>query len=179
MLNINQTALVLVDYQGKLATIMHGNEDLLEKMVSLVKGIQLLDIPIIWLEQYPTGLGPTTSEIKELLVGEEPIAKMDFSACQHKDFQAKINELGVNNYLVAGIEAHICVYQTVKELLVAGHYVEYVVDAISSRTSENKAVAMDKMNLLGAFPTSVEMALFELMGTAAHPSFKQVSRLIK
>lgn len=179
MLKVDDTALILVDYQGKLARVMHENEDLHQKMVSLVKGIQVLDIPIIWLEQYPQGLGPTTPEIKELLAGEEPIAKMDFSACQHEDFQAKMEELNKKSYLVAGIEAHICVYQTVKELLEEDVYVEYVRDAISSRTAENKHVAIDKMNVLGAFPTSVEMALFELMGSAAHPKFKQVSKLIK
>lgn len=179
MLHVDHTALILVDYQGKLARVMDRNEDLLDAMVRLVKGVQHLNIPIIWLEQYPKGLGPTAPEIKELLEGEEPIAKMDFSACQHEDFQEKMKQLNRKSYLVAGIEAHICVYQTVKELLEQDYYVEYVHDAISSRTAANKEVAVDKMNLLGAFPTSVEMALFELMGTAEHPAFKQISKLIQ
>src|SRR5699024_5374353 len=166
-------------YQGKLANVMHEKDVLENKMMSLIQGAQLLEIPIIWMEQYPQGLGPTAPYIQELLTDNEPIAKMDFSACQHEDFQEKIQSLNRKNIIVAGIEAHICVYQTVKELLANDYYVEYVCDAISSRTAENKQIAIHKMNGLGALPTSVEMFLFELMGSAKHPSFKQISKLIK
>lgn len=180
LLKIDNTALILVDYQGQLAKIVHESDDLHKHMVQLIKGVQLLDIPVIWLEQYPQGLGPTADDVKKLLDGsQEPIAKMHFSACKDKDFQATLKKLGKESYLVAGIEAHICVYQTVRELLSDGKYVEYVQDAISSRTVDNKKIAIDKMNLLGAFPTSVEMALFELMETAKHPRFKEISQLIK
>lgn len=181
MLKVDNTGLILIDYQGKLAMIMYENEDLLAKMTSLVKGAQLLDIPIIWLEQYPKGLGPTVNEIKKLLEDDDqkPIAKMDFNCCQNSEFQAALNEVGKENYLIAGIEAHICIYQTVRELLSEGKHVEYVQDAISSRTLENKQIGMEKMKLFGAYPTSVEMALFELMGTAEHPKFRDISKLIK
>lgn len=180
MLNIDETGLIVVDFQGKLAQIVHESDAVQEKMTQLIKGAQLLDIPIIWLEQYPQGLGPTVEEIKQLLShNNEPIAKMRFSACETSEFQAALKELNKDNYLVAGIEAHICVYQTVHELLSADKHVEYVQDAISSRTLQNKQIAINKMNLLGAFPTSVEMALFELMETAEHPHFREISKIIK
>lgn len=180
MLKIDDTAFVLIDYQGRLAKVMYESEELLTNLTRLIKGLQLLDIPIIWLEQYPQGLGPTTDEIKRLLdTNNDPIAKMHFSSCKNTEFQATLEKIDKKNYLVAGIEAHICVYQTVHELLNRGHHVEYVQDGISSRTLENKQIAMNKMNLLGAFPTSVEMALFELMETAEHPNFKKISNLIK
>src|SRR5690625_2217104 len=156
MLKIDDTALILIDYQGKLASIMHKSEELLTNLISLIKGVQMLEVPIIWLEQYPKGLGPTVDVIKQLLdVNHQPIAKMCFSSCQSIKFQETLDKLGKENYVVAGIEAHICVYQTVHELLSMGKHVEYVQDGISSRTIENKQIAINKMNLLGAFPTSV------------------------
>jgi len=180
MLKVDDTAFVLIDYQGKLARVMHQSEELQANMIRLVKGMQLLNIPIIWLEQYPKGLGPTAQDIKELLDGaHQPIAKMNFSACQSTEFQSTVEKLDRDNFLVAGIEAHICVYQTVYELLNMGRYVEFVTDGIASRAIENKHIAIEKMRALGALPTSIEMALFELMGTAEHPRFKEISKLIK
>src|SRR5690625_5588802 len=94
MLKVDDTAFVLIDYQGKLARVMHQSEELQSSMTRLVKGMQLLDIPIIWLEQYPKGLGPTVEDIEELLdVAHQPIAKMNFSACQSTEFQATIEKL--------------------------------------------------------------------------------------
>lgn len=180
MLSIDQTALILIDYQGKLASVMHGREQLHEKMLQLIQGMKILDVPIVWLEQYPKGLGPTEDEIREMLHDEnETIAKMNFSACGSKEVQEHLQTLDKKNYLVAGIEAHVCVYQTVCDLLSRGKHVEFVQDAISSRTAENKQIAINKMSLLGAYPTSVEMVLFELMKTAEHPKFKKISSLIK
>lgn len=179
MLRINNTALIIVDIQGRLAQIVHESEELHKNVERLIKGMQLLDVPIIWLEQYPEGLGDTSENIKQLLTDDKPIPKMTFSACRNTSFQDTIDELNKKNYIVCGIEAHICVYQTVCQLLDRGKHVEYVYDAISSRTAENKQIAIEKMNLRGAFPTSVEMVLFELMETAEHPKFREISALIK
>src|SRR5690625_926241 len=89
MLKVDDTALVLIDVQGKLAKVMHESEALVKQITILIKGAQLLDIPIFWMEQYPKGLGPTTDEVKELLSREVPIDKMVFSACQSEAFQSK------------------------------------------------------------------------------------------
>lgn len=180
MLTPDNTALMLIDYQGRLARVMHEKEALHENMKKLVTGINLLEVPAIWVEQYPKGLGETVEDIQKLLSEKnQPIAKMDFSACELTDVQTAIKELNRDNFIVAGIEAHVCVYQTVKQLLTLGKHVEFVQDCMSSRTALNKQIAVEKMITLGAQPTSVEMALFELLGTADHPKFKDISALIK
>lgn len=179
MLKVDDTALVVIDVQGKLSKIMHQSSEVLNNIEKLIQGAKLLDIPVLWLEQYPQGLGPTDENIKQLLSPEEPVAKMTFSACQTDAFQQNLQKLNKKSLLVTGIEAHICVYQTVKELLEADHYVEVVTDCVSSRTLANKQVGIDKMVSLGASITSVEMALFELMQTAEHPKFREISKIIK
>jgi len=180
LLNVNNTGLIVVDFQGKLAQIVHESEKIHKKIEQLIKGVQLLELPIIWLEQYPEGLGPTTDNIKQLLEdNNQPIPKMTFSGCQTDEFKQTIEKIDIDNFLVVGVEAHICVYQTVRDLLKAGKHVEYVQDAISSRTLESKQIAISKMSLLGAFPTSVEMVLFELLKTAEHPHFREISHIIK
>ena len=179
MFSTNNTALIIIDVQGKLASVMHESEALLKNIEILIQGAKLLNIPIIWMEQYPKGLGPTATQVEQHLTEEEPIAKKIFSACQSERFQKEIVELERHQLLVVGIEAHICVYQTVRELLESKKEVEVVVDAVSSRTCQNKEIAIEKMKALGAGITSVEMILFELMQTADHPKFKEISKLIK
>lgn len=179
MLKVDDTALVVIDVQGKLAKIMHQSSEVMNNIERIIQGAKTLEIPILWLEQYPQGLGPTHENIKQLLSPDEPVAKMTFSACQTEAFQQQLDKLNKNSLLVTGIETHICVYQTVKELLKADHYVEVVTDCVSSRTLANKQVGIDKMVSLGAKVTSVEMALFELMQTAEHPKFKEISKIIK
>lgn len=180
MVKAKDIAFVLVDYQGRLAAAMEDNIALNKKMVQLVNGMQILDIEVIWLEQYPQGLGSTVEEVKVLLEGNnQPMAKNEFSGFRNKSIHSELGEVNKENIVVAGIEAHVCVYQLVKDLLKQGKKVEYVVDAIASRSNVDKEVAMNKMNQLGAHPTSVEMLLFELLETALHPKFKEIGKLIK
>lgn len=179
MLDKERTVFVLIDVQGKLAKIMHESEHMLNQLATLIRGLRLLDIPIIWLEQYPKGLGPTNEQITEHLSGLEPIPKMTFSACGNDKFQETFKEIGRNQVLIAGIESHVCVYQTAMDLKEDGNEVQVVQDAVSSRTLENKKLGLKKMESFGITLTSVEMALFELMGTAEHPNFKEISKLIK
>jgi len=179
MLQVDDTALVIVDVQGKLAKIMHQSQELLTNISNMIQGAKLLNIPVLWLEQYPKGLGSTNEQIQALLTSNTPVEKMTFSACKTEAFQQQLEKLNKKSLLVAGIESHICVYQTVTDLLERHYEVEIITDCISSRTLENKQVGIDKMVSIGAKVTSVEMALFELMQTAEHPKFKEISRLIK
>ena len=179
MLKIDDTALVIIDVQGKLAKIMHQSKEVVKNIETLIQGAKLLDIPVLWLEQYPKGLGPTTADVKQHLSDQEPIAKVTFSACQTDEFKEQLERIDKKKLLITGIEAHICVYQTVSNLLTIGHDVEVVIDCVSSRTLADKDIGIEKMKLLGASVTSVEMALFELMQTAKHPKFKEISNLIK
>lgn len=179
MLKIEDTALIVIDVQGKLAKIMHQSSEILRSIENLIKGAQLLNIPILWLEQYPKGLGATSDQLKQHLTESSPIEKMVFSACKNEEFQKELEKLNRNSMLVCGIETHICVYQTVQELLHLGKNVEVVVDGVSSRSLANKQIGLEKMTSLGAKVTSVEMALFELIQTAEHPKFKEISKIIK
>ena len=179
MLQKEQTLLVLVDVQGRLAEIVHESEQVLENMARLIQGLQLLEVPIIWLEQYPEGLGETADRLKQHLDHQEPVRKMTFSACRSPEFIEKLEATGRTQVLVAGIETHVCVYQTAAMLNEREYEVEVIADAVSSRTKQNKEIGLAKMRHLGIAPTSVEMALYELMEAAGTETFKKMLKIIK
>ena len=179
MLEASDTALAVIDVQGKLATLMHEKEKLYRNLSILVQGAAALELPILWLEQYPEGLGPTIPELAELLEGRHPLAKTCFSACGQPEFGRRLEESGRKQVLLAGIETHICVYQTARDLRERGYEVEVVADAVSSRTPSNKRVGLEKMRAAGAGVTSVETALFELLREAGNPAFREIARLVK
>jgi nicotinamidase-related amidase len=175
----DNTVLLLIDYQERLFPVMHDKEKLLNNVVKLVKGALALEIPIIVTEQYPKGLGPTIPEIKGLIPGFTAVEKVCFSCCDEPAFLERLGGLKRKQVLVAGIEAHICVYQTAVSLAGAGYQVEVVADGISSREAENRAVALSRLGMMGILPTSVEMALFELLKIAKGDKFKQISAIVK
>jgi len=179
MLEVKECCLVVVDVQGKLAQLMHGKETLFKSIQILIQAAQILDIPILWCQPCPAALGATIPEIAEFLTGNEPIDKSAFSCCGHEAFNAKLNELARNQVLLCGIETHVCIYQTAADLMRKGFRVDVPADAVSSRTHDNKQIALRRMAGLGVNITSVEMALFELLRTADHPKFRQVAKLIK
>ena len=179
MLDIKNCCLAVVDVQGKLAQLMHGKEALFKNIQILVQAAKILDIPILWCQQVPDALGPTLPEIAQLLTDIEPINKAVFSCCGADQFISQLNKSSRNQILLCGIEAHVCIYQTADDLLVKGFEVNVVADAVSSRTPENKQIALNRLASDGATVTSVEMALFELLRTAEHPRFRQIAKLIK
>lgn len=179
MLKRETTVLLLVDIQGKLAQLMHEKASLFENLQKLVKGIRALEVPVLWVEQNPAGLGPTIPEVADLLPDLRPMAKMSFSACGEPRFVSALAETGRKQVLIAGIETHICVYQTAVDLLAAGHAVHVVADAVSSRSAVNKAIGIEKMNAAGAVLTSVETALFELLRVAQGDAFKAIAGIVK
>ena len=178
-LTTDDTVLVLIDFQKRLFPVMHDGEKLLRNVLKLIQGAQVLQVPILLTEQYPRGLGPTLPEIKELLPDIIPIEKTCFNCCDEEKFNIALAALHRKQVLVAGIEAHICVYQTVVALSGAGYEVQVVADAISSRDPENKLVTMSKLGAAGISPTTVEMALFELLKTGSGDVFKQISKIVK
>ena len=179
MLQRDHAALVLIDIQDKLAARMHDKEALYRNLQILVQGAKALELPILWLEQYPRGLGPTIPEVAELLRDQQPLAKTCFSACGLDAFQDTLRASGRRQILLAGIESHICVWQTARDLLNTGHHVEIVSDAVSSRTAANKTLGLERMRQVGAEITSVEMCLFELLKQAGSAEFKQIAALVK
>jgi len=179
MLDLENTALVIIDVQDKLARVMCDRDELFLNLKKLVRGMQALGVPIIVTEQYPQGLGRTVPELAQLLCDVQPIAKLSFSCCGEERFLKEIKVLNHRQVLVAGIEAHVCVYQTVVDLLGAGYEVQVVGDAVSSRTVENREIGLEKMRSAGADITSTEMALFELLKVAQGETFKEISRIVR
>jgi len=177
-LDKNNTGLILVDVQGKLAEQMHDSMSLFNQLKILLQGAQLLQLPVVWLEQMPDKLGTTRTEIAELIDGE-PLAKETFSGLKNDVIKRTIQGHKRSHWLVAGIEAHICVYQTVMDLLAEKYDVHLVTDAVSSRTAANRELAIGKMENQGALLTSVEMALFELQRCARGDEFRELIRLVK
>ena len=179
MLDANQSCLIVVDVQGKLAQLMYDKETLFKNIEILIKAAGIIGIPIIWCQQYPQGLGPTVERIAELLKDNEPVNKVSFDCLGDEKFCVKLRSLKKNNVILCGIETHICVYQTAKSLLKENYRVELISDAVSSRTLQNKQIAMDRMQSEGAKISSTEMVLFELLKDAKDPRFKEIARLIK
>ena len=178
-LDASSTVLVLIDIQERLFPAMHDKEKLLRNLLKLIKGARVLEIPIVLTEQYPKGLGPTLPEIKSLLPDIRPIEKLCFSCCDEESFCKALESLGRRQALIAGIESHICVYQTALALARAGYRVQVVGDCVSSRDPENRLVSLFKMGAAGIGPTTTEMALFELLKVARGDKFKQISNIVK
>ena len=179
MLDIQQCCLTVVDVQGKLAQLMHGREALFKNIQILVQAAKILEIPILWCQQCPDALGPTIPEIAQLLADIKPINKSAFSCCGAEQFNVRLSELARNQILLCGIETHVCIYQTAIDLLLKGFNVHVIADAVSSRTLENKQIAMNRLAAEGVKISCTEMALFELLKTAEHPKFRQIAKLIK
>ena len=179
MLDCADTVLVVVDIQEKLVRAMHAREELILKARQLVQGARALNLQILCTEQNPKGLGPTVPEIAEAMPGVHPITKFSFGCCACEDFMRALQAAGRRNALVAGIETHVCVYQTARELHERGYHVEVAADACSSRTPQNKQTGLDKMRDAGAAITSVETALFELLKVAEGPLFKEILKIVK
>mgnify|MGYP006321878789 FL=1 len=179
MLYKEETVLVLIDIQGKLAQIVDESDFVVNNIATVVQGVKLLQVPILWLEQYPKGLGPTDERIRVHLTDQQPIEKITFSAYDTEAFVQALEQTGRKKVLLAGIETHICVYQTAAHLLANGYEVEVLADCVSSRTAGNREVGIQKMLQLGATITSVEMALFEMQQVAKGDTFKAISKLVK
>lgn len=179
ILNRNNTALVLVDIQEKLFQVMHEKETLLKNLQKLVKGAKALNIPIVWAEQNPKGLGPTVAELRELLSELQPIEKRCFSCCGQQQFILQLKKTQCTQVLVAGIEAHVCVFQTAMDLCALGYGVQVVQDGVSSRMPENRQIGLERLKNSGVVLTSVEMALFELLKVAVGDEFKQILTIVK
>jgi nicotinamidase-related amidase len=175
----DETVLILIDVQGKLARLMHDKEELFDTLQRLIRGMQALRVPILWLEQIPEKMGPTLPELAGLLTDQEPIAKSCFSCAGEANLMTSLTEWGRRHVVLAGIETHVCVYQTARDLVEKGYEVDVVADAVSSRTRQNRAIGLERCKLEGANITSLEMILFELMETAEHPAFKDILRIVK
>ncbi|NTV98484.1 MAG: hydrolase [Chlorobiaceae bacterium] len=179
MITPNQTLFLIIDVQGKLARTVFQPDALENNIKKMIRACQVLDVPILLTEQYPKGLGRTIGPVMELLQGSEPVEKLSFSCCGTNDFMKKLRSFNRNDILIAGIETHVCVYQTAVELLEFGYSVHLLSDAVSSRTEENKLLGIRCIEKAGASITSSEMAIFELLRVADGDRFKAISKIVK
>ncbi|EGS1994413.1 hydrolase [Vibrio vulnificus] len=179
MLEKENTGLIVVDVQGKLAQMVDQSEQMITNITKLIEGAKMLGLPIIWLEQIPENLGATVGPIANALQGYQPFHKSTFSGCGTETISNAIQASEVEQWLLCGIEAHICVYQTAVDLKQMGYQVEVVTDCVSSRTPQNKALALRKFEANGIGLSGLEMALFELMRDGKCPEFRQMLPLFK
>ncbi|MFH1213676.1 MAG: hydrolase [Candidatus Neomarinimicrobiota bacterium] len=175
----DRSVLVIIDVQPKLLSVMYNYPLLLENLKKLIRGAQVLDVPVIFTEQYPDGLGRTHEEIASLLAENQPITKMTFSCCSEDNFMTELRKSNRDQVIVCGIESHICVYQTCRDLVDKKYEVHLVTDCISSRKPENTNLAVRKLEAFGVHSTSVEMALFEMLKDASNDIFKKIAKIIK
>ena len=179
MITTENSVLNIIDIQGKLAQIMYNKERLFENLQKIIKGAIALEIPILWAEQIPDKLGPTIPEIRNLLRNSNPIVKKSFSCWGEENFITQLKVLNRTQILVAGIETHVCVYQSVKDFAKYDYQVHVISDAVSSRASEDREIGLNKMKEIGANITSVETILFEFIQNVEHPKFKEIIKIIK
>jgi nicotinamidase-related amidase len=173
------TALLVVDVQERLMPVIHEKEKMFENVNKLLRAAEILDLEIVITEQYPKGLGNTCKEIQLPTDNPNVIEKVSFSCLLNDQVNEQLKLTNIRSLVICGAEAHICVLKTALDAVKEGYQVHVVADAVSSRTPENKAIALERMRQAGVFITSVEMILFMLMDKAGTDEFKAISKLIK
>lgn len=172
------TALLVVDMQARLLPSIERGTRVVWNARRLIDGATILEMQVYATEQYPEKLGPTVDELRERINTEIP-EKLSFSCGSCETIFAQLKSQGVHRVLVCGIETHVCVQQTVLDMLASGFQVNVVVDAVGSRFAVDRVVALRRMELSGALVTTTEAALFELCGEAGTDRFRQLSALVK
>ena len=185
-LTVERTVLVLIDVQAKLTAVMQEQEALLKGLHKIVAGVQKLGIPVLWNEQNPERMGSTVESLRDLLLPAEPIPKMSFGCCGSAPFMEALRKTGRDQVLLAGIETHVCVFQTAVQLLDNGYHVQVVSDAVSSRTPLDREIGLKRLEHAASGRksclsplTTAESALFELMQSAQHPHFRDILKIIR
>ncbi|MFE8597423.1 isochorismatase family protein [Archangium violaceum] len=174
----DQASLLVVDIQERLCGAME--RDALDRMLNrtnaAIEGSQALELPIIVTEQYPKGLGPTHSLVKMRLGSYSAVEKIDFTACV-PDVASRLGER--KQVIIVGMETHVCVFQTVRDLAEKGFTPLLCADAVMSRNPEDRRVGLEMCREAGAHIITVEAALFDLLGCAGTPEFKKVSAAVR
>ena len=177
-LNKEDVCLLVIDVQEKLVPIMKHGKAIIKNTQILLQGAKEMGIPVIATEQYPKGLGSTVADLRAFFEDEDVFAKNSFTAYT-EDVQNKIETLGPKKIIVTGMETHVCVYQTVRDLLDAGYEVHIAKDCVGSRTKENYQNGLDLMENMGAIINNTETIVFDLLKVSGTKEFKIMSALIK
>ena len=177
LMSRSDSALLVVDVQEKLVAAMGGAARILWNVRRLIDGAKLLGLPVVASEQYPQGLGPTVAVLAPRL--EQRPAKLAFSCRELAELFADLRQRNIEKLLVCGLETHICIQQTVLDLLADGWRVYVAVDAVQSRHDLDHQTALRRMESSGAVLTTTEAALLEWCQAAGTPEFKQISRIVR
>ncbi len=176
----DDTCLVVIDVQERLFPHIYQNDFLEKNLTNLIKGMRVLDLPILYTQQYTKGLGETIFSIKDLYVWEfQPIEKMAFSCVDEINFVQELGKLNKKNIIIAGIETHVCVQQTAIDLKSLSYNVMVVEDCVSSRKINDKNTAIKRLTQEGVFIGSYESILLELCRESGTDTFKEISKIIK
>jgi len=176
----NLVGLLVIDVQERLLKAMFDEKQVLSKIVKTIEGFKLLERPVVVTEQYPKGLGGTVDAVRKAMGDDfEPIEKTTFSAWGTKEFADMVRATAVQQWVIVGLETHICTLMTAKDLVECGKQVVVVGDGTTSRKERDHLLALDEMRHSGIRVSSLETVLFELLGDAASVSFKAISQLVK
>ena len=175
----HKSCLLVVDVQEKLAPAMADPAGVIRNTGILMRAAARLAVPLVVSEQYPQGLGTTVPELRALAPDSARIAKLNFSCAADPALQQRIKEAQRSLIVIAGLEAHVCVLQSALGFRQAGYEIVVVADAISSRAPANREAALQRLRENGVEVATTEMVLFEWLGQAGTPEFKELSRLIK
>lgn len=178
-INREDTIAVFIDFQEKLMPAMHRSEELEDKVCRLAEGLKVLQIPHIVTQQYTKGIGETVPSVAAAIGEFEPIDKTTFSCMSHVDFVNQLEIASKPNVVVCGIEAHICLQQTVEQLLEEGYKVYVPVDCCSSRSQNDFLWATERMEKAGAIMTTYESVLYELLKDSKAEGFREISKIVK
>jgi nicotinamidase-related amidase len=179
----SRTAILVVDVQERLAAAMPqaALAELVRNATILLETARVLGVRVIASEQYPKGLGPTVSALGDKLkeLGTVPLAKTTFDACSDLAIARALSDLDPKNVVVVGMESHVCVFQTARELVKRGYATHVVADAVASRREENRTIGLSLCERAGAIVTATETVAFDLLGEAGTDAFKTVSKLVR
>jgi len=178
-LDREDAVLLVIDVQERLAAAMAERERVIANSGHLIAAAKLLGVPTLLTEQYPKGLGPTAPELRSALEPAPAIVKMTFDCCGEPSFAPALEQTGRSTVIVCGMEAHICVLQTVLGLLATGLTVHVAADAVCSRAPENARIALELLRDAGAVVTCTETVLFQLLGRAGTAEFKAIQARIR
>ena len=179
LMSAARSCLLVVDIQARLVPSMVAPRAVVDNAGILIKAANRLGVPVLASEQYPRGLGPTVPEVASLLPPQATVEKLAFSCMGDEVFARRFADVGRHQAVVAGIEAHVCVLQTVEDLLARDIETFVVADATSSRTERNHQASMERLRDAGARMVTTEMVVFEWLARAGTPAFKELSALIK
>ena len=179
LLTTDKTALLIIDIQERIIHVINEYELVIENTIKLIKGFKALEVPIFYTEQYPNGLGATEQSIQNELDENEAIQKLSFSCSGAGELFNDLKKKKISQVVVCGVESHVCVQQTVLDLLANDFQVNVAADAVSSRRVIDYDIALSRMKQHGAEVTTTEAILFELLNVCGTEVFKKVSKIIK